>query len=121
MTPFLDPGSIAFDNPDKYGYRLKATTLEEHVKLVENSRTWIDMTNYEHLHMPSKILASAVYTSTTLLKVKGLISGGEGFGHEGVSPEELYRSKCLLKATSWKLKLKLMAALIKHVITRWWM
>ena len=118
MTPFLDPGSIAFDNPDRYGYRLKATTLEEHVKLVENSKTWIDMTNYEHLYMPREILASAVYTSTTLLKVRGLISGGEGFGHEGVSPEELYRSKCLLKTTSWKLKLKLITTLIKHVITR---
>ena len=26
----LDPGSLAFDNPEQYGYTLRAKTLEEH-------------------------------------------------------------------------------------------
>ena len=30
MAPFLDVGSIAFDNPEKYGYKLRARTFEEH-------------------------------------------------------------------------------------------
>jgi hypothetical protein len=28
---FLDPGSLAFRNPEQYGYRLRLKTLEEHV------------------------------------------------------------------------------------------
>ena len=34
MAPFLDPGSIVFDNPEEYGYTLRATTLEEHRQLL---------------------------------------------------------------------------------------
>ena len=30
MAPFLDVGSMAFDNPEKFGYKLRARTLEEH-------------------------------------------------------------------------------------------
>ena len=76
------------------------------------------MTNYEHLYMPREILASAVYASITALQTRRLVKRGEGFGHEGISSEELYRSKCLFKTASWKLKLKLMTTLIKYVITR---
>ena len=118
MAPFLDPGSIAFENPDKYGYRLKATTLEGHVKLVESSKTWIDITNYEHLYMPGKILASAVYSSIAALQARRLIVGGEGFGHEGISLKDLFESKHVLKTASWKLRLKLLTSLTGYFVKR---
>ena len=38
MAPFLDPGSLVFDNPEEYGYTLRATTLEEHRQLLRACR-----------------------------------------------------------------------------------
>ena len=46
LGPFLDPGSLAFEHPDRVGYRVLALTLEEHRRLLENVR-WRDMLNYE--------------------------------------------------------------------------
>jgi B12-binding domain/radical SAM domain protein len=46
LAPFLDPGSPVFENPDRYGYRFFARTLEEHRQaLVQPS--WKYVLNYE--------------------------------------------------------------------------
>lgn len=46
LAPFLDPGSSVFENPERYGYRLFARTLEEHRQaLVQPS--WKYVLNYE--------------------------------------------------------------------------
>ncbi len=46
LAPFLDPGSPAFEEPGRYGYRLFARTLEEHRQaLVQPS--WKYVLNYE--------------------------------------------------------------------------
>ena len=46
MAPFLDPGSIAFENPEAHGYTLRAKTLEEHrQRLLMPS--WKHIMNYE--------------------------------------------------------------------------
>lgn len=46
LAPFLDPGSLAFEKPERYGYRLLARTLEEHRQaLVQPS--WKYVLNYE--------------------------------------------------------------------------
>jgi B12-binding domain/radical SAM domain protein len=46
LAPFLDPGSPVFENPEKYGYRFFARTLEEHRQaLVQPS--WKYVLNYE--------------------------------------------------------------------------
>ncbi len=47
IVPFIDPGSIAFEMPDKYGFRIFARTLTDHYNLLENSRTWVESLNYE--------------------------------------------------------------------------
>ncbi|MEM0485947.1 MAG: TIGR04190 family B12-binding domain/radical SAM domain protein [Thermoplasmata archaeon] len=49
IVPFLDPGSIAFEMSDKYGYRIFARTLMEHYYLLENSTSWVNSLNYETL------------------------------------------------------------------------
>ncbi len=60
MAPFLDPGSKAFDDPESYGYTLRARTLEEHRQLlVEPSWRWI--MNYESESMPPGQLVDATY------------------------------------------------------------
>jgi B12-binding domain/radical SAM domain protein len=46
MAPFLDPGSMVFDNPSAYGYTLRARTLEEHRHLLVEP-SWKQIMNYE--------------------------------------------------------------------------
>ncbi len=46
LAPFLDPGSQAFENPQKYGYRLFYKTLEEHRQALLQP-SWKYMLNYE--------------------------------------------------------------------------
>lgn len=60
MAPFLDPGSLAFDNPEKYGYRLRATTLAEHRELLKNP-SWKHIMNYESESMSANDMVEATY------------------------------------------------------------
>ena len=46
LAPFLDPGSNAFEEPEKHGYRLLARSLEEHRQLLTNP-SWGLILNYE--------------------------------------------------------------------------
>ncbi|MGV8083513.1 MAG: TIGR04190 family B12-binding domain/radical SAM domain protein [Coriobacteriia bacterium] len=60
MAPFLDVGSIAFDHPDKYGYRLRARTFEEHrERMVLPS--WKHIMNYESDYMSTDEMVDATY------------------------------------------------------------
>jgi hypothetical protein len=46
MGPFIDPGSRGFEEPERFGYRLFARTLEEHRQLLIQP-TWERILNYE--------------------------------------------------------------------------
>ena len=46
LAPFLDPGSLAFENPDRHGYRLLYHTLEEHRQALLQPN-WKHTLNYE--------------------------------------------------------------------------
>lgn len=60
MAPFLDPGSRAFEEPEKHGYKLFARTLEEHrQRLLEPS--WKYVLNYETEWMTRDEIVSASY------------------------------------------------------------
>jgi B12-binding domain/radical SAM domain protein len=60
MAPFLDPGSRVFDDPAKYGYKLRARTLEEHRELLTRP-SWKQIMNYESEAMPPGELVDATY------------------------------------------------------------
>jgi len=60
MTPFLDPGSIAYDNPEEHGYKLRATTVEEHRQLLVQP-SWKYVMNYESIHLPPDELVDVTY------------------------------------------------------------
>ncbi len=45
-APTLDPGSLAFENPAKYGYRLRRRTLFEHYQAFKRL-SWKEYFNYE--------------------------------------------------------------------------
>jgi B12-binding domain/radical SAM domain protein len=46
LAPFLDPGSMVFESPEKYGYRLLYRTVEEHRQALL-SPSWKYILNYE--------------------------------------------------------------------------
>lgn len=60
LAPFLDPGSLAFEDPERYGYRLLARTLEEHRQaLVQPS--WKYVLNYETQWMNRDQIVDSTY------------------------------------------------------------
>jgi B12-binding domain/radical SAM domain protein len=60
LSPFLDPGSSAFENPEKYGYRLLYKTLEEHRQALLQP-SWKYMLNYETKWMSRDELVDCTY------------------------------------------------------------
>lgn len=66
LAPFLDPGSPAFEDPERFGYRLRARTLEEHRQRLTRP-TWAQILNYESLSMPPEVLVETTYEATARL------------------------------------------------------
>jgi B12-binding domain/radical SAM domain protein len=66
MGPFSDPGSRAFEDPERFGYRLFARTLEEHRRLLVQP-TWEHILNYETRWMTRAQLVDATYDAAERL------------------------------------------------------
>ncbi len=60
LAPFVDPGSRAFEEPEKHGYRLFARTLEEHRRLLL-APSWKYVLNYETAWMNRDQIVAATY------------------------------------------------------------
>jgi hypothetical protein len=71
LAPFLDPGSTAFEQPERFGYRLLFRTLEEHRQALEGP-SWKYFLNYETLWMTrDEIVASTYEGGRRLNALKG--------------------------------------------------
>ena len=80
LAPFVDPGSAVFEQPERYGYRFFARTLEEHRRaLVQPS--WKYVLNYETQWMTrDEIVASTYEAGLRLNRLKarhGLITAAQ--------------------------------------------
>ncbi len=60
FAPFVDPGSRAFENPEKWGYKFFARTLEEHRQLLVNP-SWKHVLSYETKWMTRDDIAEVSY------------------------------------------------------------
>jgi len=60
LAPFLDPASPAFEDPDRFGYRLHYRTLEEHRQALL-APTWKHILSYETVWMDRDTLAATTY------------------------------------------------------------
>ena len=60
LAPFVDPGSQAFEEPEKHGYHLFARTLEEHRQLLL-APSWKYVLNYETSWMNRDQIVAATY------------------------------------------------------------
>jgi hypothetical protein len=69
ISPFLDPGSLGFEQPERHGYRILFKTLEEHRRaLVEPS--WKYSLNYETKWMNRQQIVDTAYEA--ILRLNGL-------------------------------------------------
>jgi radical SAM superfamily enzyme YgiQ (UPF0313 family) len=66
MGPFLDPGSQIFEEPERFGYRKFAHTLEEHRQLLVQP-SWEHILNYETEWMTRARLVDATYDAAERL------------------------------------------------------
>ena len=66
MGPFLDPGSRVFEEPERFGYRLFARSLEEHRRLLVQS-SWEQILSYETEWMTRAELVDATYDAAERL------------------------------------------------------
>jgi radical SAM superfamily enzyme YgiQ (UPF0313 family) len=77
LAPFLDPGSMAFGEPEPTGYRLLFRSLEEHRRALL-APSWKYALNYETRWMTRDDIVRATYDATlamTQLRLKhGLVS-----------------------------------------------
>lgn len=60
FAPFVDPGSRAFEEPEKWGYKFFARTLDEHRALLENP-SWKHVLSYETIWMSRDEIAETSY------------------------------------------------------------
>ncbi len=74
LAPFLDPGSIAFEKPDKHGYTIRCRTFGEHLAALSGS-SWVEMLNYESASLPIAQLVQATYEAGARLNELKLAAG----------------------------------------------
>ncbi|MDI6891807.1 MAG: TIGR04190 family B12-binding domain/radical SAM domain protein [Actinomycetota bacterium] len=60
MTPFVDPGSLIYENPEKYGCKIRYRTLEEHRQALLQP-SWKYILNYETVWMSRSEQAESTY------------------------------------------------------------
>lgn len=71
MAPFLDPGSRVFDDPDTFGYKLRARSLAEHRERM-TMPSWKYIMNYESDAMSTDQLVEVTYeVARKINRIKG--------------------------------------------------
>lgn len=90
LAPFIDAGSDAFENPERYGYTILARTLAEHRDLLLHP-SWKYVLNYETRLMSREQLVDATYEA-------GLGINEAKLKSEAISPEsgEAVRQRILM-------------------------
>ncbi len=66
LAPFLDPGSIAFEEADRVGYRLRYRSLEDHRRALL-SPSWKHTLNYETKWLTRDEIGDATYEAALKL------------------------------------------------------
>jgi len=73
VAPFIDPGSRAFEDPERYGYRLRFKSLTDHANAML-SPSWKYMLNYDSESMSRDEIVEGTYRcSAGLNRLKGNI------------------------------------------------
>jgi B12-binding domain/radical SAM domain protein len=101
----LDPGSLAFDEPEKYGYKLKYRDLEEYIKGLSEP-SWPSWLNYE-----TELLNTDEITALILESVDFGIDSREQFGIYNVAQTAFEKKKLQADIITIKEVKRIMATL----------
>ena len=74
FAPFVDPGSRAFQEPDKWGYKIRARTLEDHRRLLD-SPSWKHTLSYETEFMTRDDIGEVSYDAAIELTNAEMLTG----------------------------------------------
>ncbi len=66
LSPFLDPGSLGFEQPERYGYRILFRSLEEHRQALV-APSWKYSLNYETEWMTRQQIVDTAYAAIRCL------------------------------------------------------
>ncbi|MCD4669504.1 MAG: TIGR04190 family B12-binding domain/radical SAM domain protein [Actinomycetia bacterium] len=105
MAPFLDPGSRAFEDPEKFGYRLTRRTLKDHIEAI-TMPSWKYILNYESMSITTDDLVDATYDAAMgLNRLKGR-SGGISGELMAANQERIIRARKVMDEIDDIIKIK---------------
>jgi B12-binding domain/radical SAM domain protein len=71
-APFLDPGSLGFEFPERHGFKSHSRSLMDHYNLIDSSVTWKDFLSYETKSLSKdEIVDSSYECALSLVEMKG--------------------------------------------------
>lgn len=63
LTPFLDPGSLFYEMPERYGFKINARGIMDYYNLLDRGKSWEEFLNYETKWMSRSDMVEATYKS----------------------------------------------------------
>jgi B12-binding domain/radical SAM domain protein len=63
LTPFIDPGSLIYEKPERYGFHITAKTIDQYYNLLDTGKSWVDFLNYYNDWMDGKTIERLTYES----------------------------------------------------------
>jgi B12-binding domain/radical SAM domain protein len=93
LAPFLDPGSLAFEQPERYGYRILFRTLEEHRQALL-APSWQYTLNYETEWITRHQIMNTTYEAVLRLN---RLKAKYGFISDEVAAQQEWRIKTALE------------------------
>mgnify|MGYP005855889651 CR=1 FL=1 len=88
LAPFVDPGSDAFENPGKFGYRLFARTLDDHRSLLLKP-SWKYVLSYETNWLSREDIVGSTYDAGLRLNELKLQAGAISQGSANAVKERI--------------------------------
>ncbi len=107
LAPFLDPGSLGFEHPERYGYRILFRRLEEHRQALV-SPSWKYSLNYETDWMNRQQIVDTSYEAILRLNQTKL--------KHGVIPEQMAKISEQRLRAAWEMARRIDDLLSKNNI-----
>lgn len=63
LAPFLDPGSLFYEMPEKYGFTIFTRKIMDFYNVLDRGKSWDDFLNYETKWMSKAEMVKATYLS----------------------------------------------------------
>jgi B12-binding domain/radical SAM domain protein len=63
LAPFLDPGSLFYEMPDRHGYTISGSKIMDYYNILDKGKSWDEFLNYETKWMTKADIVKATYLS----------------------------------------------------------